>query len=83
MEQSGWETFLFGNHQKTPGGCLRELGYELVKPHVETRSRAPNLHSVTREAMASICVRLAPPAEQPGASEVRARRKRSLFCRLH
>ena len=49
---------LFHHH-----GFLRELGYELVKPHVARRSQVANIHSATRNAIARIGVEHAPPAE--------------------
>lgn len=58
---------------------LRELGFELVKPHVE-RSEIPNLHSAIRQAMAHIDVGPAPVAGQPAAAAVPGKRKRCSFC---
>ncbi|XP_013411025.1 piggyBac transposable element-derived protein 1-like [Lingula anatina] len=63
-----------GSHRRRV--FLRELGYELVKPHVEKRSQIPNLHSATREAMASIGVGPANRAEQPAVAAVPSKRKR-------
>ncbi|KAM9307115.1 piggyBac transposable element-derived protein 4-like [Pholidichthys leucotaenia] len=75
----------FPDWKSSEGTCrhcvfLRELGYELVKPHVEKRSQVPNLHKATREEIASIGVGPANPVEQPAVAAVPGSRKRCSFC---
>ncbi|XP_035664217.1 piggyBac transposable element-derived protein 4-like [Branchiostoma floridae] len=59
---------------------LRELGYNLVMPHVQRRAQSPYLMPATRESMARIGVRSVRRAEEPAAAAAQEGRKRCELC---